>query len=447
MARILSPSDYGLIGMIVVFVAISHSLIDSGFAAALIQKKDRTQTDLSTIFFFNIAISIFLYFLIFFLSPYIADFYDEPKLITLTKVVSINIVFLSLTIIQTTLYTINLNFRTQAKASLISVIISGFFGIYLAYSGYGVWSLVWQTLIKNALNCILLWLYSKWIPDLRFSRKSFLSLFSYGSKLLLAGLLYTIFENIYLFIIGKFFNAKELGYYVKARNIGNLPSASISGIILRVTFPVLSSIQDDQVQLLSGYNKIIRLTMFATFPLIILLAVESEPLISLLLTDKWEPAAIYLKLLCFVLIWFPINEININLLKVKALTYSVLKLAFLRIIVTVTLLIITLPFGIKMLVVGQIIASFLIFLVITFFTCNKFHINIKKQLKDVTHFIVVLLIIAYLTNFLNFLKIHNFSKLLLETIVFLGTYSLYSYYFFRLEFMEIVTITKKTFNL
>jgi len=260
MARILNPSDFGLIGMIAVFVAISQSLIDSGFAAALIQKKDRNQTDLSTIFFFNLVVSIFFYFLIFFSSPYIADFYKEPKLIILTKVISINIIFLSLTLIQTTLYTIKLNFKTQAKASLISLIISGFIGIYLAYSGYGVWSLVWQTLIKNALNCILLWLYSKWIPDLMFSRKSFSSLFSYGSNLLLAGLLYTIFENIYLFIIGKNFNSKELGYYVKARNVANLPSASISGIILRVTFPVLSSIQDNHEKLISGYNKIIRFT-------------------------------------------------------------------------------------------------------------------------------------------------------------------------------------------
>jgi teichuronic acid exporter len=441
-ARMLQPSDYGLVGMMSIFIAISISLIDSGFSAALIQKKDRTQSDLSTIFFFNLGMSTILYCIIIIFTPHIANFYGEPKLILLSKVISINIIIQSLSIIQITHYSINLNFKTQAKASLLSALVSGIIGIVLAYKGFGVWALVWPTIVNNLLNVVLLWLHSKWIPNLTFSKKSILSLFPFGSKLLIAGFLYTVFENIYLVIIGRFFSSKDLGYYVKAKNFSNLPSSILTSIVLRVTFPVLSSIQDDEPRLISTYKKIVRFTLFITFPLIILLAVLSKPLILFFLTEKWYSAASFLQLLCFVMIWFPLNEVNINLLKVKGKSDSILILSIIRIVITVLVLLITIPYGLTVLIIGQIVSAFLIFLIIYLYTCNFFKINPRSQLFDIAHFLLVLLVIGFIVNFINKIEMSNFTKLISESILFLGLYLGYSKYVFKHEINEILSIIR-----
>lgn len=441
-ARLLNPSDFGIIGMINIFIAISYSIIDSGFSAALIQKKDRTQVDFSTIFFFNVSISILLYLLILIFSPLIAAFYNNKQLILLTKIVGLNIIILSFSIIQTTIYSIYLDFRTQAKASIISIFFSGILGILLAYYGYGVWSLVWQTITKNFLNVILLWFYSKWIPSLCFSKKSLFSLFSYGYNLLIAGLLFTIFENIYLIIIGKYFNSKDLGYYVKAKNFSNLPSSVISAIFLRVTFPIFSSIQDEKSKLLLIYKKILRFTIFITFPLIILLAIISQPLISILLTEKWLKTAYFLKFLCLVMIWFPLNEINVNILKVKAKTNIVLKLAIFRIFVTVLMLLITLPYGLDILIIGQVLSAFIIFFIIYLYTCRIININPKNQIIDILHFFLVTISIGLITNLINTTTLPNLLKIFSEVFLYISLYLFYSNFFFKSELKEMILVLK-----
>ena len=442
-ARILQPSDYGLVGMMSIFIAISFSLIDSGFSAALIQKKDRNQTDYSTIFFFNLAMSIALYLLIVLFTPKIVNFYNEPRLLLLAKVIAINILIQSLSIIQTTHYSINLDFKTQAKASLLSVIFSGIVGIILAYNDFGVWALVWQTITRNTLNVILLWVYSKWRPDLSFSKESLKSLFPFGSKLLVAGFLYTVFENIYLVIIGKYFSSKDLGYYVKAKNISNLPSSTLTSVILRVTFPVLSSIQDDEERMISMYKKIVRFTIFITFPLIILLAVVSKPLVLLLLTEKWYAAATYLQLLCFVMLWFPLNEININLLKVKGKSDSILILAIVRIVITVLVLIVTIRHGLIVLIIGQIISSFLTFLIIYLYTCKIVNIKATSLLIVIAHFLLILMAIGFVVHLMDRIHMSNFISLITETGLFIILFLGYSKYVFNREFSEIISIIKE----
>ena len=236
MARLLTPEDYGLIGMLTIFLAVAQSLIDSGFSQALIRKQDRTEIDNSTVFYFNIAISLFLYILFFILAPYVADFYNIPELTSIMRVVSLGVVINSLAVVQRAQYTINIDFKTQAKASFTAAVFSGCVGMALAYIGSGAWALVVQQLLNLSINTVMLWYYSRWRPLLCYSWRSFHELFAFGSKLLLSGLLDTIYRNIYPIVIGKLFSASSLGHYTRAHQFSEFPSSNITGIIKRVTY-------------------------------------------------------------------------------------------------------------------------------------------------------------------------------------------------------------------
>ena len=242
LARILSPSDFGTIGMLNIFLALSQSIIDCGFSNALIQKKDRTQIDYSTTFYINIGLGIIIYALLFIASPYIATFYNQPILSTITKVVALNMIINSLIIVQRTKLIIELKFKVLAIVNTTSVIISGIIGLILAYKGYGVWALVFQTIISNLLSLLLTWYLSKWKPSLEYSKTSFNSLFKYGSKLLITSLYGPIFENLSTVIIGKYYTTNDLGYYTKAISLAQFPSMNTTSIVSRVSFPILSKI-------------------------------------------------------------------------------------------------------------------------------------------------------------------------------------------------------------
>ena len=326
MARILSPHDYGLVGMILVFTSIAETFVNSGFSNALIRKQNKTEVDYSTAFYFNIVVGLVAYFILFFLSPFIARFYNEPLLELLTKAISINVFINSLGIVQRARYSIKVDFKTQAKATTTSVLISGIIGIWMAYSGYGVWAIVWQSVIRNALNVLLLWIFAKWLPQLQFSWHSFCEMWSFGYKLLLSGLLDTIYRDIYQLIIGKVFSAQDLGNYTRAKQFANFPSANFTGIIGRVTYPILSSIQDDDARLEHVYRKYLRLSAFIVFPLMVGLSALAEPLIISILTEKWRAAIILLQVICFGMMWYPIHAINLNLLQVKGRSDLFLKL-------------------------------------------------------------------------------------------------------------------------
>jgi teichuronic acid exporter len=272
LARLLTPEDYGLIGMLAIFLAVSQTFIDSGFSTALVQKKNRDELDYSTTFYFNIVVALVFYALLFFTAPLIADFYDEPLLQSLTRVVGLTIIINSLGVVQRAKFTINVDFKTQTKASLSSIIISGLVGIYLAYTGFGVWALVVQNLMRRTINVLVLWVISKWHPHKGFSWERFRGLFSFGSKLLLSGLLDTVFQNIYTIVIGKVFSAHTLGFFTRAKQFAAFPSSNITGVIGRVTFPVLSQLQDDDAKLRSAYTKIIKISALIIFPLMMGLA-------------------------------------------------------------------------------------------------------------------------------------------------------------------------------
>ncbi|MDE6085216.1 MAG: lipopolysaccharide biosynthesis protein, partial [Muribaculaceae bacterium] len=355
MARVLTPADYGMIGMITIFLAVSQSLIDSGFSQALIRKQNRSDIDNSTVFFFNVGVGIFLYGILFVCAPLISDFYSEPKLTSITRVIGLSLVFNSLVVVQRALLTINLDFKTQAKASLIAALISGIIGISMAYGGYGVWAIVFQQIINLSIVTILLWIYSKWKPIAAYSWASFKELFSFGSKLLAAGLIDTIYKNIYLIVIGKIFKASELGYYTRAHQFSDFASSNITGIFQRVSYPVLCTIQDNDAKLADVYRRILKTSAFVVFPLMMGLAALSKPVILAFLTEKWSFSATLLIPLCFSSMWYPIHSINLNLLQVKGRSDLFLRLEIMKKIIGVTILCITIPFGLLTMCWGAVV--------------------------------------------------------------------------------------------
>ena len=382
LARLLSPEDYGLIGMLTIFLAISQTFVDSGFSTALIQKKDRDEKDYATVFYFNIVVASLVYFLLFSAAPSIANFYEQPLLVPLTRAIGLTIVINSFAVVQRARFTINIDFKTQTKASIASVSLSGVVGIILAYTDYGVWALVAQAIVRAIIEVVLLWFLSKWLPREKFHRNRFKSLFSFGSKLLASALLTTTFNNLYLIVIGKMFSVNSLGYYTRAKQFNDFPSANITGILQRVTFPLLSELQDDNEKLRRAYRKIIKLSALTMFPLMTGLAALADPFIRLILTEKWINTAWMLQLLCFAGMWYPVHALNLNVINVKGRSDLFLKLEIIKKTIMILVLVISIPFGISAIIIGQIVTSYIALIINTYYTKKILDYGLLQQLGD-----------------------------------------------------------------
>lgn len=446
LARVLSPSDYGMVGMLAIFTAISQALINSGFSTAIVRKTDRTQTDLSTAFWFNIGVGIVLYFILFFSGPLIARFYNVPLLADLIKVTAITLIFNSLCIVQQALFTIKMDFKTQAKISVSSSLTTGVIGVVMAYNGFGVWSIVWPGVFGGALRCILMWVFSKWRPDKIFSKASFKDLFSFGSKLLLSGLIDTTYNNIYPIIIGKKFSATDLGYYSRADGYSQLPATSITGVLQRVTFPMLCEIQNDMSRLERVYRQLLRLSAFVVFPAMVGLAALAEPLIRFMITDKWLMCVPYLQILCFSLMWYPIHAINLNLLQVKGRSDLFLKLEIIKKMIGVLTIIIAVPFGIMWMCIGRIITSILCLAVNTYYTGKLIHVGFIKQMGDLLPIMLLSLfngaIVLGITYFIDNIALQVVIGLVTGIVVYTAT--AYLLKFKELDFiLETLKIKKR----
>ena len=388
-ARRLSPKEFGLIGMLAIFLAVAQSLIDSGFSQALIRKLNRTETDKNTVFYFNIVISFILYLILYLISPWVATFYGEPQLCEIMRVICLAVVTDSLAVVQRANYVIAIDFKTQTKASLISAVISGIIGIYLAYHGFGVWALVYQFLSNSIVNVIVLWFFSNWYPKFVYSWKSFKELFGFGSKLMIGGLLDTIYRNIYQLVIGKAFSAESLGHFTNAQKFSDLPSSNLTTVLQRVTYPILCTIQDDDERLALVYRKFLRLSAFIIFPLMCGLAAVSFPLINLVLGEKWHFAAILLIPLCFQMMWYPIHSINLNLLQVKGRSDLFLRLEIIKKIIGVAILFCSLPFGLLVMCYTGIFSSVLCLAINTYYTGKLINVGFTMQMKDISATLVL----------------------------------------------------------
>jgi O-antigen/teichoic acid export membrane protein len=382
-ARILSPSDYGIIGMITIFTGISGAFIGAGFSTALIRKQDRTDTDLSTVFYYNLVLSLFFYFVLFFCAPLIARFYNTPALTPITRIVSLNMVIGAIGTIQSIKLQIAIDFKTQTKISLISLLITGTFGITMAYSGFGVWALVYQQLVSTIFSTGLLWYFVRWKPKWIFSMASFNELFGFGSKLMISELLNTIYSNLYQVVIGKKFSTADLGFFTRAKGLIELPSSNITQDLQRVTFPVLSEIQHDTKRLADSYRKLLKMSAFVIFPLMMLLCALGEPLIKLLLTEKWLPAVPLMQVLCFSAMFYPIHAINLNLLQVKGRSDLFLRLEIIKKILITIVLFASAPFGVLAMCYGTIITSVVALIINIYYTGKLIQIGFFLQAKDI----------------------------------------------------------------
>lgn len=417
LARLLMPSDYGIIGMLAIFIAISDTLLDSGFGNALIQKKDRTETDYSTVFYFNIVIGIVLYLILFVSAPWIANFYDMPILTDVLRVYMLTIIIHSLCIVQVAKLKIDLRFKVITLVSLPTIILTGFVGIVFAYHGFGVWALVYQALAQSLFRCGFLWWFAHWKPHLVFSVQSFQQLFSFGSKLLASSLINTVYSNIYTLVIGKTFSSVEVGYFNRANHFVYLPSKQTKNIVLSVSFPILTRMQDNRENLLNAYSKMVTVPMTLLFPLMIDLAILASPIVSILIGDKWLPSVYIMQILAIGYMFSPLSHINLNLLYVKGRSDLVLRLELIKKAFGFLILFSTLPFGIFWMIIGKAFYGFLAFVFNCYFTKKILDYGFWEQMKSLLPILVRSVLMGVLVWFVAGMCDNNWVKVIIGFFV------------------------------
>ncbi len=384
LARILSPSDYGLLAMIGVFNAVAYAFLDSGFGNALVRKPDLTEDDNTTAFCFNIMAGMVLFGIIWLIAPWVSQFYDKPILTPLLRAEGTLLIISSFRIVQGTQLTRALNFKAKMIIRVTSNVLSGILGIIAAYKGLGVWALVLMHISGSLTGLLMLWIISPWRPHGRWNKVSFSYLWGYGSKLLASGMLNTIYNNIYPIIIGKFFSADDLGQYTRATHYANMPSGTLTGVIQQVTFPVLSQIQDENDRLEKSYRRMLRLMVFIIFPVMIGMAALAHPLVVALVTDKWVQCVPYLQVICFVSMWYPVHAINLNLLQVKGRSDLFLRLEIIKKIIGVCVISISVFYGVMGLCWGSLCSALICLFINTYYTGKLINVGFVRQMKDMT---------------------------------------------------------------
>ena len=381
LARLLSPTDYGLVGMISVFIAISQLFIDGGLSSALIRTKEPSEKDYSTVFFINLILSILFYFILFFCAGPIASFYKQPILRPFLRVIALTLIISSFGCIQNTLLTIRIDFKTKSYISIATAILSGAAGIWSAYKGHGVWALAVQSLSATIVCTLLMIILVKWHPKAGFSKESFNRLFAFSSKLLGTNLIRAIYDNAYNIVIGKKFSAASLGYYGRAGQFPIVANATISSALSRTAFPILSQVQDDNKRLISAYEKFIQLFAFLSFPILLWLCACARPFVLFLLTEKWAACIPLMQILCISLLTNGITNINLNLFFVKGRSDIVLRLEVIKKTIAVIILFGSMFFGLKAMCYGQVLFSFIEFGLNTLYTKKILNYGLWPQIK------------------------------------------------------------------
>lgn len=417
LARLLSPSEYAIMAIIAILVAVSNSIIDSGFSNALIRKVRVERMDYNTVFYFNLIVSIILYLTLFFASPAISSFFKEPILVEVVRIVGFVLIINALGLIPRTIFVREINFKLQTKISLISSICSGTVGTGMAVLGMGVWSLVGQQLSRQLLNTLFLWIYCHWRPMWEFSIQSFKELFGFGSKLLLSGLLDTIYKNIYYIIIGRFYTSAQLGQYTRAEQFNTIFSSNLTSVIQRVSYPVLSSIQENPERLREAYRRVIKITMLVTFACMLGLAAIAKPLIIILIGEKWMPAVYFLQIICFSGMLYPLHAINLNILQVKGRSDLFLKLEIIKKIIAVCFIVIGILYGIECMLWGSVCASFVAYFLNSYYSSDLIHYPAGKQIKDILPTFMVSSIVAAVMWSISFWNISIYILLPIQILV------------------------------
>lgn len=405
LARLILPESFGAVAMLTIFTTIADVFVDSGFSTAIIRKTNRTEADCSTVFWFNIVVAIFFYGVLFFCAPLIADFYEMPILNPVLRVSAIGIVINSFAGLQRSLLTAEMQFKTLAQLSIVSLIISGAVGMVMAYYDFQVWALVAQTLVAAVIGTIFIWWKSTWRPRLIFSTASFREFFGFGSKLLASRLLDTVYNNMYGVIIGKVFKASDLAFYNRGSSLGQLASSTPTGVLQSVTYPTLCKLQDDESALRNGYRRVLKISAFVIFPLCLGMGAVAYPLVNTLYTKTWIYAATLLQIMVFSMMWYPIHAINLNLLMVKGRSDLFFQLEVIKKILGVTMLCITVPLGLEAICYGSICNSIIGLFINTHYTGKLLNLGFFAQLKDYYPSLVLsgimFIVVTILTNIMG----------------------------------------------
>lgn len=442
LARLLSPDAYGVIGMLTVFLCVVQVFIDCGFSQALIAKQDRTQTDFSTEFYFNIGVGLIGYCLLFISAPFIADFYNMPLLTSVLRVVGLGVIINSLCVVQSAQFSIRLDFKTPAKIGVSTNLFSGVVGIILAYYGWGVWALVFQQLASGILYGILVWILAKWRPTFEFSKDSFKYLWNYGSKILASSLIQQVYDNLYPLVIGKFFSARQLGLYSRAQGFATLPSSNVSGILGSVTFPILSKINNDTPRLMRIYRQMIKTAAFIVFPLMLGLFAISNPLVKVLLNRQWYDCILILQLLCCALLWQPISAINLSILKVIGRTDILLKLEIIKRIAGIISIVCSVPFGIIGMCIGYIILYLFCFILNTIYISKITDTPLFVYFKDIVPPLLASISMGGIVlGIISFIE-SNLVSLIVGIIAGILCYYLFSRYFLKEQLKNALSLVK-----
>ena len=442
LARLLSPDAYGVIGMLTVFLCVVQVFIDCGFSQALIAKQDRTQTDFSTEFYFNIGVGLIGYCLLFISAPFIADFYNMPLLTSVLRVVGLGVIINSLCVVQSAQFSIRLDFKTPAKIGVSTNLFSGVVGIILAYYGWGVWALVFQQLASGILYGILVWILAKWRPTFEFSKDSFKYLWNYGSKILASSIIQQVYDNLYPLVIGKFFSARQLGLYSRAQGFATLPSSNVSGILGSVTFPILSKINNDTPRLMRIYRQMIKTAAFIVFPLMLGLFAISDPLVKVLLNRQWYDCILILQLLCCALLWQPISAINLSILKVIGRTDILLKLEIIKRIAGIISIVCSVPFGIIGMCIGYIILYLFCFILNTIYISKITDTPLFVYFKDIVPPLLASISMGGIVlGIISFIE-SNLVSLIVGIIAGILCYYLFSRYFLKEQLKNALSLVK-----
>ena len=422
MARLLTPDDYGVIGLLTIFIALSQAFIDSGFNTALVRTKNAVEEDYSTVFYFNFAIAIVCYTILFFAAPSIAAFFNQPILVSVLRVYSISLIINSLMAVQVSMLQIRLDFKSLAKRNVVATLLSGVIGVALAFWGFGVWALVFQNLVASLVNLVFIIYICRWIPTTGFCKDSFRRLGAFGSRLLAAGLLDTIYKNLTNFAIGKFYTSTDLGFYTRGAQFAQLPNSSINGVLGTVTYPILAKIQDDDERLLSVYRKYIQMSSMSIFIVSGLMCAMAKPIILFTLSEKWTGAIVFLSLFAFSCMFDHLNTINLNLLKVKGRSDLFLRLEIIKKSISITILAIAVPFGVLAICISKLIYNQVAVFCNTYYTGKLFNYGYLAQFRDFLPYFFKTVIACVPAYILTLSSLHNIVILILGTIVSLGIY-------------------------
>jgi teichuronic acid exporter len=416
LSRILSPSDFGLIAMLAIFLAIAQSLVDSGFSQALIQKSIKvTEDDLSTVFYVNLLISTLLYLLLYVSAPSIALFYLQPELVDLSRVLFFVVIINSISLVPRSKLLIKIDFKTQGLINSVSMIVSAIVTIYMVHKGFGYWSLVGMNLSKAFVNTALLISFSRWYPKWLFSIESLKTLFSFGSNLLIAGVLATTVQNLYSILIGRYFNATQVGYFQQGFNYTNMLSGTITSVIQGVTYPIMTSIQKDEKRLIDVYSKVMGVVTLITFPIFVGFAAVSKEFVLIFLGEKWSPIIPIVIVLSFARLITPISSLNLNILNARGRSDLFLKTDLSKLPMTILALFIAIPYGIFGIAIAQLVTTFISFFINAYYPGKLFGFGVKEQLKQI-YPIALASMIMYLS--IAFIKFDNiFLQMFIKVFV------------------------------